>query len=1138
MFGHGAMETAIDNTNKETNKYIAFISYSHSDNRQEGRKWADWLHHELETYEVPADLVGSKNRSGDTIPAQIYPVFQDEKELSASANLSTALRQALTQSAHLVYLASPRSARSTYVAEEIRWFKQIGRADKIIALILDGDPQYGEDTDELQCFPEVLRYRIDENGAIDQETRQEPLAADVRLPNSSEQGYTSFEAYRHHLRQSKNGLGSKAIDRKVAEYKAQLDLAKLKIIAGLLDIPLGELTKRDQAYQLAKAQQRHRVVKRIAIVIGLLAIMAIILGIFAWNERNNAQQMLTRSLYLSGINKINESEMGEGAAYMAAASRLGNTQAAVYVQSMLMRQNGITPIPKASSAPVFSPNGRWLAVQIDASGKKQNLQIWDVVARRLYRELSQFDLPTSILNASMHFDRNNRLFFLNAKSQVVRWQDGNEAEIVYRPPAKLRIGQFSVSPDGNWLVLQGWVSENQQSGKNLTTVYSVASGKVVVESVPSLSSTRLGFERVLIAPDSRTVAFSNSENNSTKIRVYRFQTDSTVLSSEEYQLPIDDGRPVFDPESKSLFFYNSESLFHIRLDQPGGQPVSISMDNPIIAVYFNPDGKTAVAATYQQYTVFDRNTDRKVTSGTAPINFKELLPPEEDVIAPDLTQSTKNQQGVRNLITDQGPSLLRNQVQLGSDVVNVQTVPDSKTVLVLKKDGTSLDQWNLEDGKQQPKFIQVGKIIKDFGVSRKHDFVYTITDLADQRREVRFFQATTGTPLGQPIVIEGKNILLDQAGVLSSGRLSKDTMGIWEIQTGKRIREFALPPKVRYQLSQDFSKILTLKADGQWQIIDIKTGQTLYQERSHLTGASFIGEDRYLLAFRENKIDLYDMEDFKKRITIPTYGNVPKSDLSPDGKILAVAEDAKYIRLWDLEKKQAIGQKIKNDTAGKFLLFSKDGRTIFTTDSGDSGTERGIAIFDAATGLPVSMPFGMSKIDYVFLLQNEQRVVTLDFTTDQSILNIWDVPTVPQNEVGQLATLAETYYGKQYDTSTGSVNDLAAGEHMPASWFFQNPYSRPMLPGSKQTTADYLAKWVNKDVDANLRLLDKYWRFHPLARAAMADYFSRQAATGFVADGLIRMTELQLSKIPDEKLKAQTRVILDRARANITREMK
>ena len=39
-------------------RYKAFISYSHADNQAQGRKWADWLHHSLETYQIPAELVG------------------------------------------------------------------------------------------------------------------------------------------------------------------------------------------------------------------------------------------------------------------------------------------------------------------------------------------------------------------------------------------------------------------------------------------------------------------------------------------------------------------------------------------------------------------------------------------------------------------------------------------------------------------------------------------------------------------------------------------------------------------------------------------------------------------------------------------------------------------------------------------------------------------------------------------------------------------------------------------------------------------------------------------------------------------------------------------------------------------------
>ncbi len=118
------METSTHTLEK---RYKAFISYSHADNQAQGRKWADWLHHTLETYPIPAELVGKTNQYGQKIPAQIYPVFQDEKELSANANLSASLQSALDRAEFLVYLSSPHSARSLYVQEEIRHFKKTGK---------------------------------------------------------------------------------------------------------------------------------------------------------------------------------------------------------------------------------------------------------------------------------------------------------------------------------------------------------------------------------------------------------------------------------------------------------------------------------------------------------------------------------------------------------------------------------------------------------------------------------------------------------------------------------------------------------------------------------------------------------------------------------------------------------------------------------------------------------------------------------------------------------------------------------------------------------------------------------------------------------------------------------------------------
>src|SRR5665213_2834436 len=74
-------------------KYWAFISYSHKDDA-----WARWLHHGLETYNVPVKLVGKPGRDGTPVPPRAHPVFRDRDELPGSAKLTDNIESALRQS--------------------------------------------------------------------------------------------------------------------------------------------------------------------------------------------------------------------------------------------------------------------------------------------------------------------------------------------------------------------------------------------------------------------------------------------------------------------------------------------------------------------------------------------------------------------------------------------------------------------------------------------------------------------------------------------------------------------------------------------------------------------------------------------------------------------------------------------------------------------------------------------------------------------------------------------------------------------------------------------------------------------------------------------------------------------------------
>lgn len=214
-------------------KYWAFISYSHQD-----KPVADWLHHALETYRVPRRLVGRPSRDG-AVPARLFPVFRDREELPGSASLGDSITGALTASRYLVVVCSPRSAVSRWVNEEIKTFKALGREDRILCLIVDGEPNAVDrpESGQLECFPEAVRHRVDRDGRILPD-RVEPIAAD--------------------LRPSGDGRAN----------------ARLKVLAGVLGVGFDELAQRE--LQRARRRRRLQAAASVAIAAALAAAYVVV----------------------------------------------------------------------------------------------------------------------------------------------------------------------------------------------------------------------------------------------------------------------------------------------------------------------------------------------------------------------------------------------------------------------------------------------------------------------------------------------------------------------------------------------------------------------------------------------------------------------------------------------------------------------------------------------------------------------------------------------------------------------------------------------------------------------------------------------------------------------------------------------
>jgi len=213
-------------------RYKVFLSYSHKDER-----WARWLQRALENYRIPKALVGKKTGFGE-IPSRLGAVFRDREDLSSAASLTDSVQHELLCSETLVVICSPAAAQSRWVQEEIKAFKALGRADRIYALIVDGDPQ-GDDPAQ-QCFPSPLV--LAEDGSA-----MEPMAADIR----------------------------KWADGKV--------LGKLKLVAGILGARLDELRRREMV-------RRRRNMVSLTSGVAAVVILTTFLSMTAINNRKEANQ--------------------------------------------------------------------------------------------------------------------------------------------------------------------------------------------------------------------------------------------------------------------------------------------------------------------------------------------------------------------------------------------------------------------------------------------------------------------------------------------------------------------------------------------------------------------------------------------------------------------------------------------------------------------------------------------------------------------------------------------------------------------------------------------------------------------------------------------------------------------------------
>lgn len=318
-------------------KYRAFLSYSHADDAFAAR-----FHKDLERWRADRGLVGRTTERGP-VPRSLQPIFRDRDDFAVGRTLGEATVEALEASDFLILLCSPAAAKSVYVNEEVRAFKALGGAGRIIPVIIDGEP--GDPA--RNCFPEALIRKVGPDGELTDEV-EEPLAADAR----------------------DHGDGPRR--------------ALAKVIAGLLGVPFDEIVRRAEQAQ----RRRNRLYSGVAAAMAVLATAA---GAFGWlaetrrvaAERNYRAAVSAADSLLGEVGEELIRTQGVG---LATTKRLLSRAEAIY-DELIVSLPGAVEV-KAGKIAALSVFSRAYAAKGDAAAADEAL----AEAERLTRAMAA-DLP-------------------------------------------------------------------------------------------------------------------------------------------------------------------------------------------------------------------------------------------------------------------------------------------------------------------------------------------------------------------------------------------------------------------------------------------------------------------------------------------------------------------------------------------------------------------------------------------------------------------------------------------------------------------------------------------------------------------------------------------------------------------------
>ncbi len=867
---------------------------------------------------------------------------------------------------------------SQWVNEEIKTFKSMGRETQVLCLIVDGEPyaSYNPQLGLEECFPEPVRYRVDEDRRLT-DVRTEPIAADAR--------------------KGKDGKPN----------------ARLKILSGMLGVNFSDLKQRD----VERAQARLRRILAGIVVLFFVFLMLSVQLFFA-KEQAQLNEKVAEDAKIQAVNALDSARENERKAKAASALALKNAEEAktnaaeaeknaelfreqrdlattaeakavtAAEEARRQEQAAIAARDLAKKNEDLANEQRGIAVKAQAAAEKSfqeaekerrrataALSVADFSEASRLIENGQPDVALAYLARSLDWKPDNTA----AEARLISvFSEQNFSIPVTSPLSHVDgVNLVQYSPDGKRLLT---------SDGNQAYIWDLKAGKRVGASM----SHRSGITGALYSPDGTTIVTASDDGTLGIWDASTGKARRAPLSHESAVTSIEIG-----PEGRLVVAGGRDRNAIIWDIEAGTKQAVLPQTGIIWAVAFSPVGNRVLVTAENGANLYDSASGARVGVPLAHDGgvFAAAFSADGFYVATGSGDSTAR-------IWSSESGLPLSAPLKHDDAVNsVHFSPDGVHLLKTSKDSTAR-LWKIPTGEAVGEPVRhslpvvhgafspnglwfatasadrSARVFETFGMKeviqplRFSDEVNMVSfsanghDLAVASADgtAQVWTCLAGSPFSSPIshgAFRIQHAAFSPDGSLVATASADRTARVWDVGTGEPVT----PPLQHNRpvnfvtFSADGKNLVSAAEDGVVQIWDVGTGESIGAQLRHsglVNQVSFSPDGNWILTSSQDRsANVWNAKTGESRFSKPirSSGRIRWASWSADGSRIVTASEDRSAQVWNAETGAAIGAPMNHTSAVLHADFSRDGNYIVTASQ-----DRTAVIWDVASGAPIGEP--------------------------------------------------------------------------------------------------------------------------------------------------------------------------------------